>query len=198
MLQKEDNIKALQKRIALYDDMKAYKELYLLLFESLYKFSFSFVKSPEVAEEIVSDVFIKVWQMRSQLRDIHYLKVYLYQMTKNFSLSHIEKESKRQIVHLDQVADTTFVDSKTPEDLYISSELMESVGQVIGELPLQCRTIFLLVKEHGLRYKEVASILGVSVFTVRNQVAIATKKISERLPNHAQYFVYFQDKFSHS
>ena len=58
-------ISELQKRIALYEDMKAYKELYYRLFDGLYRFCFSFVKSKEPAEEIVSDVFIKVWQMQA-------------------------------------------------------------------------------------------------------------------------------------
>ncbi|CAN5479377.1 hypothetical protein BH10BAC2_BH10BAC2_22890 [soil metagenome] len=59
-------IKELQNRIALYEDMSSYKQLYNLLFKGLHRFSYSLVKSKEVAEEIVSDVFIKVWQIRSQ------------------------------------------------------------------------------------------------------------------------------------
>ena len=56
------HIQDLQQRIALYDDQLAYKELYALFFNSLQQFAISFVRSPEVAEEIVSDVFIKVWK----------------------------------------------------------------------------------------------------------------------------------------
>lgn len=61
-------------RIALSEDMKAYKELYLLMFDSLFQFSYSFVKSKQVAQEIVSDVFIKLWKIRSQLNGIDNLK----------------------------------------------------------------------------------------------------------------------------
>ena len=51
-------------RIALSEDMKAYKELYLLMFDKLFKFSYSLVKSKEAAEELVSDVFIKLWSIK--------------------------------------------------------------------------------------------------------------------------------------
>ena len=78
-------------RIALHGDMKAYKELYLLMFNNLQKFAYSMVKSREVAEELVSDVFIKLWQMKDQLSTIRNLKVYLYCITKNLSLNHLAK-----------------------------------------------------------------------------------------------------------
>jgi RNA polymerase sigma-70 factor (family 1) len=198
MLHKNNNIKELQLRIALYEDMKAYKELYALLYDGLHKFSCSFVKSREVAEEVVSDVFIKLWQIRNQLNEINNLKVYLYCITKNFSLNYITKASKHPVVQLDQVNEAAFIDLKTPEDLYISGEVINNVKQAILELPTQCRIIFLLVKEHGLKYKEVAHILDISAFTVRNQVAIAIKKIAEALPLRHQYSIHLQDNFSAS
>ena len=87
-------IQDLQKRIALYEDMKAYEELYQLMFDPLHKFSFSIVKSHEAAEEIVSDVFIKVWQIRSRLTEIDNLRVYLFTIAKNFSINYIHKNYK--------------------------------------------------------------------------------------------------------
>jgi RNA polymerase sigma-70 factor (family 1) len=198
MLQLNNTIKELQLRIALYEDMKAYKELYFLLFKGLQRFSCSYVKSPEIAEEIVSDVFIKLWQIRNQLSEINNLKVYLYCITKNLSLNFITKKNRHPVVCLDQTNTESFIEIKTPEDLYISNEIINSVKQAVSELPEQCRTIFLLVREHGLKYKEVARILDISFLTVRNQVAIATKKIAEALPVNSPYSVHFQSNFSAS
>ena len=87
------------------------------------------------------------------------------------------------------------IEFKTPEDLYISAEAINTVKQAINELPSQCRIIFLLVREDGLKYKEVATILNISVFTVRNQIAIATKKIAEVLPRHPQFVLHLQNRF---
>jgi RNA polymerase sigma-70 factor (family 1) len=185
----------LQMRIALSEDTKAYKELYLLLFDKLFKFSYSFVKSKEAAEELVSDVFIKLWHIRDQLNTIQNLKIYLYCVTKNLSLNYLAK-TKKMIVQLDEIDIESVIDFNTPEDLYVSSETIKGVKQVIQELPPQCRMIFLLVRDQNMKYKEVAHILNISVFTVRNQVAIATKKIAEALPSHLQFLLHFQDRFS--
>ena len=175
-------IQELQNRIALFEDMKAYRELYDLLFASLHRFSYGFVKLNETAEEIVSDVFIKVWQMRSRLVEIHNLKEYLYIITKNFSLNYLTKNYKNKTVSLDEIEFESLVEIKTPEELYISVDALNGIRQVIGNLPPKCKIIFQLIKEDGLQYKEVASILNLSVFTVRNQLAIAVKKIGETLP----------------
>lgn len=184
-------------RIALSGDMKAYRELYLLMFDKLFKFSFSFVKSKEAAEELVSDVFMKIWSIRDQLSTIQDLKIYLYCITRNLSLNYLAKE-KKLIDRLDQNNIDLLTDFNTPEDKYISKETIDGLKQAIEGLPPQCRIIFLLVRDQDMKYKDVAHVLNISVFTVRNQVAIATKKISEALPSHLQFLLHFQDRFSES
>jgi len=191
-------IKELQNRIVLYEDMSSYKQLYNLLFNGLHRFAYSLVKSNEVAEEIVSDVFIKVWQIRGRLNDIDNLKVYLYTITKNFSLNYITKVSKNPVVSLDLINMDSFVEINTPQDLCISSEMVNKIRQAILSLPPQCRLIFQLVKEEGLKYKEVSAVLNISVLTVRNQVAIASKKITEALPANLRTFIYTANAFSAS
>jgi RNA polymerase sigma-70 factor (family 1) len=190
-------------RIELSEDMTAYKELYLLMFDSLFHFSYSFVKSKQVAEELVSDVFIKLWQIRSQLNAIDNLKLYLFGITKNFSRSYLARVSKNLSIQLDDMdLNETDIESviefKNPEDLYISKETIKNVMRAIQGLPPQCQIIFSLVKVEGLKYKEVARLLDISMFTVRNQVAIATKKIEELLPQKPQFHIPFREKFSAS
>ncbi len=190
-------------RIALSEDMKAYKELYLLMFDSLFHFSYSFVKSKQVAEELVSDVFIKLWQIRTQLNTVDSLKLYLFGITKNFSLSYLARASKNlsiqlDEINLDEINIESVIEFKNPEDLCISKETIKDVMQAIQNLPPQCQIIFSLVKVEGLKYKEVAKLLNISVFTVRNQVAIATKKIEDALLQNPQFNFLFQDKFSAS
>ena len=175
-------IAELQKRISLYEDMKAYKQLYELFFPKLFRFSYSFVKSKEAAEEIVSDVFIKVWEIKGSLTTIIDLNVYLYIITKNFSLNYITKNHKLRTINLEDVNDESFLNQVTPEDALISSEIINMVNTAINGLPPQCRIIFFLVKESGLKYKVVAEVLNISVHTVRNQMVIATKKIADNLP----------------
>lgn len=174
-------IKELQQRIALYEDMKAYRLLYDLLFKGLHSFSYAFVKSSEAAEEIVSDVFIKLWQIRNELTTIENLKVYLFIIAKHFSLNYITKHHKNPIVSLEEMEAETMIEIGDPEEICISADTLDRIREAVRLLPPQCRLIFQLVKEEGLKYKEVAAILHISILTVRNQVAIATKKIAAHL-----------------
>ena len=182
MLGEADQIRELQQKIALYEDMKAYEQLYGLLAEGLQRFSMAFVKSREAAEEIVSDVFIKLWQIRGRLTEIENLKVYLYTIARNFSYNYLTRNYKRVVLSLDDADPEVFISIDDPEALCVSADAVEKIRQAIRQLPPQCRMIFILVKEEGMRYKEVAEVLHVSVLTVRNQVAIATRKIAGMLP----------------
>jgi RNA polymerase sigma-70 factor (family 1) len=183
-LNNTEYIQDLQRRIELYEDMKAYRELYDMLFPGLHRFSWTFVKSKEVAEEIVSDVFIKVWQIRARLTEIISLKEYLYIITKNFSLNYLTRSYKNSTVSLDEIDVELMVNMGTPEDLYISEDIMKQVRSITAQLSPRCKIIFQLVKEDNLSYKEVAAILNLSVFTVRNQLSIAVRKISSALPKY--------------
>jgi RNA polymerase sigma-70 factor (ECF subfamily) len=176
-------ISELQQKIALYEDMQAYRALYELLSGRLYWFVYAMVKSKEAAEEIVSDVFIKLWTMRNALLSVDNLQVFLYVIAKNFSLNYLTKEYKYPRVSLDemQVESTAALN---PEELYISTETAARIREAIEKLPAQCRLIFKMVREDGLKHKEVAAILDISELTVRNQLVIAVKKITEAVQPH--------------
>lgn len=181
MLQHE-KISELQSKIALYEDMKAYQALYEMLYNKLKNYCYSYVKSHEAAEELVSDVFIKLWQIRNRLPEIENLKLYLYTIAKNFSLNYITKYYKHPVTRLEDMDIEPMISFGTPEELCISADMMQQLQQCIRSLPPQCRLIFQMVKEDGFSYREVATHLNVSVLTVRNQVFIATKKIAAIIP----------------
>ena len=179
-------IPELQKKIALYDDMKAYRELCDLFYHRLNRTAYAFIKSKEPAEEIVSDVFIKVWQMRAKLLEVENLSVYIYIVTKNLCLKYITRQYKNPVTSLDMMHFETSIDFNTPEEICISADLVKKIRAALDELPPKCKLILQLVKEDGLRYKEVAEVLHISELTVRNQVAIAIKKLGKALPVYLQ------------
>ena len=181
MLQRE-KISELQSKIALYDDMKAYQALYEMLFRKLKNYCFSYVKSDEAAEELVSDVFIKIWQIRNRLPEIDNLKLYLYTIAKNFSLNYITKNYKHPVTRLEDMNIEPVISFGNPEELCISADIVHQIRLCICTLPPQCRLIFQMVKEDGFTYKEVATHLNISVLTVRNQVFIATRKLAAIIP----------------
>ena len=182
MDQELTQIRQLQEKIALYEDMKAYEQLYKLLYPGLHRFACAFVKSPDIAQDMVSDVFIKLWQIRGRLMAIENLKVYLFTLARNFCYSYLTQQFKKVVLSLDEADPEVLIHFDNPEELCISADALEKIRTAIRQLPPQCRIIFQLVKEEGMKYKEVADVLHLSVLTVRNQVAIATKKIISLLP----------------
>jgi RNA polymerase sigma-70 factor (ECF subfamily) len=177
-MRKRELISDLQRRIALCDDMAAYRTLFDTLRQELFFFSFSIVRSREVAEEIVSDVFIKLWRMRNELPNIENLTVFLYTIAKNLSINHITRNYKYPKVSLDAIEVENISSFDNGEELFISSEMAKRIQLAINGLPAQCKLIFQLVRENGLKHKEAAAILNISEFTVRNQLVIAAKKIA--------------------
>lgn len=175
-------MKELQQRIACHNDMKAYALLYKLLFPSLFRFSYSFVKSHEAAEEIVSDVFIKIWQQARQLHNIDNIKAYLFTLTRNLSINYVNRSDKHIQYTIDSFAFDSSITWQHPEDIFISGEAVRKIHHAVNSLPPQCRIIFQLVKLEGLSYQQAANVLGLSLPTVRNQVTIGLKKLLTSLP----------------
>ncbi|MBS1597222.1 MAG: RNA polymerase sigma-70 factor [Bacteroidetes bacterium] len=170
-------IKYLQNRIAKYSDQYAYKELFTSLYSYLYHFAFSFIKSKQSAEEILSDVFIKIWEKRTEMDEIANLKVYLYVATRNTALNYVEKQKRDATHNIDEF--TAGIKSLyfDPEQLMVTAEMMNLIQKAIDDLPIKCRMVFKLVKEDGMKYREVAEIMDISTKTVENQLAIALRKI---------------------
>jgi RNA polymerase sigma-70 factor (family 1) len=177
-MEKRQLISDLQRQIALCDDMGAYRKLYDKLHKELFFFSYSIIRSREAAEEIVSDVFIKLWRIRNELLAIENLTVFLYTIAKNLSINHITRNYKFPKVSLDAIEVENISTFDNGEELFISAEMTRRVQQAINGLPSQCKLIFQLVREHGLKYKEVSAILNLSEMTVRNQLVIAARKIA--------------------
>jgi RNA polymerase sigma-70 factor (family 1) len=170
-------IRDLQLRIARFDDQQAYKELFTSLYSYLFHFAKSLVKAKEPAEEIISDVFIKIWEKRKDLEKIENLKLYLYVSTRNIAYNYLDKQKRIATNPLDDIrAEFTSV-YFDPEQLLITADMLDRIQKAVEQLPPKCKMIFKLTKEDGLKYKEVAEILNISIKTVENQLAIAVQKI---------------------
>lgn len=172
-------LKKLTNKIALYDDTVAYKELFLLYHKRLVNFSKTITLSTSSAEEVVSDVFLKIWTTRVNLTRVENFHLYIYIITKNLSINRVIKDKKEQSFSLDDVMVDTKSMSADPEQLMITSEMSKRIQAAITELPPKCQLIFKLIKEDGLKYREVGELLNISVKTVENQMTIAFKKIAE-------------------
>jgi RNA polymerase sigma-70 factor (ECF subfamily) len=168
-------------KIALYDDSLAYKELFLLYHARLVHFSYLITRSREASEEVVSDVFLKIWNLRSNLVRVENFHLYIYITTKNLSINCLQKLKREKTFSLDDVVvelKSVYLD---PEQMMITNEMLRRIRHAIEQLPPKCQLVFKLVKEDGLKHREVAELLNLSLKTVENQMTIALKKIAQSI-----------------
>lgn len=173
-----NSVRDLQRRIAVYEDEAAYKELFILLFQSLTRFAEGIVQSKETAEEIVSDVFISIWNDRAKLNAIENLQLYMFVAVKNNAVRKVKQLNRKATVSIDQV--NVEMDSlyQTPEEKLLSNETVEKIETAINQLPQRAKLILKLAKEDRMRYKDIALLLNISVKTVDNQLAIALRRLA--------------------
>ena len=175
------HIAQLLENICQKDDQKAFEELFKLFYERLLNFCVHFIKDKEVAEEIVSDVLLRVWEKRKELSHVLNLETYLFIMVKNQSINYTKQFSNYRFVYLEETGNHQLLNINDPGKELERRELVFKMDQAIETLPQQCKIIFSLIKEEGLKYKEVAQILDISPRTVETQLVRAMQKLDKIL-----------------
>lgn len=176
----QSEIDALIMKVVNESDYMAFQLLFKKMYAPLCQFCIRFVKSPEVAEELVSDVFYSIWKNRSRL-SISSPKAYLFTSVRNKGFDYLRKIKK--MVHCD-LDDATHLPANgaNSQEILVLHELTTSLEQSIARLPKQCRLIYELSRDQGMKYKEIAATLQVSVKTVETQMGRALKHLRSSLP----------------
>lgn len=186
----EDRKRYLLLLIAENDDQAAFDELFTFYFPGLVSFASNILKDRQLAEEVVEDVFVKLWQNRKTLVSIKSPSHYIYTAVKYTALSALKKQNT--VFYEDYPGDVELTYS-SPESDYISNENLAQINEAINQLPAKCRLIFRLIKEEGLKYDEVAQLLQLSVKTIESQMTIAIKKltntIQQMLPDMTEHLL---------
>lgn len=180
------DICGLWRQICFEDNLKAFELLFHSLNTRLIKFSIFYIRQKEAAEEIVSDVFVKCWENRKNLNAITNPETYLFVAVKNQSFNYLKKYSNIHLVQIEDSDEVKFINTVDPEKELERKELHFLLDQAIGTLPQQACIIFKLIKEDGMKYKEVAEILNISPRTVQTQLFRAMKKLSIILSEHRE------------
>lgn len=180
--------KPLLEKVAAGDQL-AFRELYRTFHKRLHYFAFALIKTREAAEEIVEDVFIRLWNQRETITGIHNLKIYLYTATKNTALNYLSKKARESMVEPFDDIDITLQETGiSPEQIMITAETYQRIRQAVEALPPRCKMIFKLIREDGLKYKEVSAILNISINTIDAQMAIAMQRIAEAVRKDFEKF----------
>lgn len=176
---------ALVRRIREGDE-KALEIVFRQHYAGMCLFVRRFVLAPDVAEELVQDVFFKLWSKRESMHDIDALKTYLYRAARNTALNwlrrrKLERNWEEQQGGRGEPTTTAGADADAS-----SEEVQRAVAAAVAKLPPRCREIFLLSRDGGLTYAEIAVTLGISVKTVETQMGRALKALRVGLARYRE------------
>jgi len=118
------------------------------------------------------------WQKRQSLGHIKNPQVYLFVVAKNKAIDYLRKQAISKQVYFPEEEKINIAFDSDPEQLMISAEMIRKMEFTIQQLPPKCKMVFTLIKQNGMKYKEVAEVMNLSVKTVENQLAIAMKRLT--------------------
>ncbi|MEI6141980.1 MAG: RNA polymerase sigma-70 factor [Mariniphaga sp.] len=177
------------------------EETYIFLFREYYvnlcAYSRRYVGRKDVAEEIVSDTFMKIWENRERLEINTSVKSYLFNAVYKNSLNYLRKlKSKNNIVeYFKETISENIGFESVFEDIEEQSLTMENMGQRIEEavslLPEQQQKVFRLRRFEGKKTKEVAEIMGLSVKTIEMHLSKATLHLRDNLKEYLSSILLF-------
>lgn len=161
------------------DDI-AFNQLFEKLYSPLCFFCNNYVSDMNLARSLVQQVFVDLWIKREKLNINHSINSYLYNAVRNKSIDYLRMQKKKV-----QITQTIANNNKIPfQDLIHEAELNDLLNKSINKLPERCREIFILCRFEGLKNKQVAEKLNISIKTVEMQIGIALKKLRISISNH--------------
>lgn len=143
-------------------------------YNALCNYAFTFLKDLSSSEDIVQEVFARVWEKRQDLITSDTIRFYLFAAVRNNCLTHLKKEKKAAIVELSDydVAEEQIAFS---QEVKPEADYKMLLAAAMDQLPDKCREVFVLSRMSKQSYKEISDTLGISVKTVENQIGKALK-----------------------
>lgn len=170
----------LARRMRLGDEA-ALETIFRTHYPGLVAFVRRYVKTTEIAEELVQDLFFKLWSRRGALGAIDSVKTYLFRAARNTALNHLRRlKLEHEWAEKEQGARSE-EHVEEGDETVTESELATAVRAAVDRLPPRCREVFMLSRDGGLTYGEIAKTLGISIKTVETQMGRALKALRESL-----------------
>ncbi|MEP7258360.1 MAG: RNA polymerase sigma-70 factor [Flavitalea sp.] len=168
----------------------AFEEVFKTHFKRLYAYAFTIVKEEMTAEEIVQQVFFRIWEKKGQVDIKSSVTAYLYRSVYHESLNYL-KHRKVKAAYQSHAVWQSKNQSGDASSKVQASELERKLNKALSELPEQCRTIFQLSRFEELKYQEIAAKLGLSIKTVENQMGKALKILRIKLADYLPLIIAF-------
>lgn len=163
----------------------AFEELFYRYENRVFLYAFKLTSSKETAEELLQDIFVKIWGFRDKIDETKDFSSLLFRIAKNHILNFLrnqlklKKEQNNQI-HFAEIA----TNYQTADENLVLKEYTQFLDSALKQLPHQRYTIYKMSRENGMSYGEIAADLGISVNTVRIQIVEALKHIRQKLKVH--------------
>lgn len=156
--------------------------------QKLYVFVVRVLRSDDLARDIIQDVFLKLWTIRTQLAEMDNVNGYLYRMAENRVYDYLRMAATQEDTRKELWYRLQGVDEATAADQLESREYNAVIQRAIEQLPAQRKLIYLLNKQEGMKYKDIAAELNISPHTVRNQLSEAFRQIGIYVRRHLPFF----------
>ncbi len=154
-------------------DENALRQLMDKYIDPLCNYVIQITGSKDYSQEVVADVFLNLWRIRTNIQVHSSLRAYLYRACKNRAFDLLDKESKHQSQSASELSSQK--DETTPEAMLNLKELNWQIDALIRKMPQQKQLVFRLSRIDGLKYSEIAEVLSISVNTVQNHMVEAVK-----------------------
>jgi RNA polymerase sigma-70 factor (ECF subfamily) len=175
------------KAASLHPDTARTERAFEIVFKKYYKDLFSYactmVRDDAIAEGIVQNVFLKIWERNERLWEQQLNAPYLYRSVHNGCLNHLKHQKVKKAYQQYSANHSIREDNSTGSKLALS-ELQQKVTIALNELPQQCRTIFQMSRFGDMKYQEIAAELGISIKTVEAQMGKALKVLRIKLADY--------------
>lgn len=162
-------------------DENAFEELFFEYFYDLCSYALQMTKSNEIAEDIVQEVYYKIWKRRQSWELNSSLKAYLFQSVRNEALNQINHKKFRKNLRGEFASGEKQRITQPDDRKQPNKKLLRQIWAIVSEMPQRRRSVFVLYRKHGLSYKEIAEVLDLSRKTVENHMGLALNDIREQL-----------------
>jgi RNA polymerase sigma-70 factor (ECF subfamily) len=163
-------------------DEDAFRQLFHFYNKQLQPFVVKLTRNPAAAEEVLQEVFLKVWAHRERLAEVENPKAYIIRIVSNESIDFLQRQTKERRL-AEYISKTSLDGAPSPEQSFSYRETEQRLQQAIERLPEACRQIYRMSREQYKRIPEIASELNLSNSTVKNQLVKALKSIRLHLGN---------------
>lgn len=153
--------------------------MYKSYWRQIYNFSRLYLKSQAATEELVQEVFVKIWESRDFIREDENFKALLFTITRNLIFNHHRKSLNEDFYKMAMIA--SMEESYNIEDEIDAKNLSEYIDLLIAELPPRRREIFNLSRKEHKSYREIAEQLSISEKTVEHQISEALKFLKQNI-----------------